>query len=268
MAYQLWIADAAREAGLKVVEQPGWKTRGSKDFDPQAVIAHHTVIDDDLAAVRVVRDGRPDLEGPLSQFVLGKDGTVYVIAAGKANHAGEGIWKGISGNTHFLGIEGVNKGDGTPWPVVQLDAYKRLVAALLKHMKKSAEYVAGHKEYATPKGRKIDPRGIDMLLFRSDVAKILSPPPKEFFKQMYNPPLDLGKVVAYLPRPGGVIILNEDGDIYAFGSKYKDAPNRHPEYWPPGSKAVGLYELGTEGYYVIAKGASDKVGSAGWYAYP
>ena len=55
--------------------------------------------------------GRSDLPGPLAQLGLGRDGTYYVIAAGKCNHAGAGSWKGVtSGNTDFIGIEAENTG--------------------------------------------------------------------------------------------------------------------------------------------------------------
>ena len=34
-------------------------------------------------------NGRPDLPGPLAHVVIGYDGVCHVIAAGRANHAGE-----------------------------------------------------------------------------------------------------------------------------------------------------------------------------------
>ncbi|HWZ03939.1 MAG TPA: peptidoglycan-binding protein, partial [Mucilaginibacter sp.] len=59
-----------------------------------------------------------------------------------------------------------------PWPEVQMDAYHRGVAAILKHIGKGAEFCAGHKEYALPKGRKTDP-SFDMDTFRAAVSAIL-----------------------------------------------------------------------------------------------
>jgi peptidoglycan hydrolase-like protein with peptidoglycan-binding domain len=119
-------------------------------------------------------NGRSDLAGPLAQLGLGRDGTYYIIAAGRANHAGAGSWQGITtGNTSFIGIEGENA--GTPddaWPEVQMDAYRRGVAAILKHVGRGAEFCAGHKEYALPKGRKPDPL-FDMDVFRAAVADII-----------------------------------------------------------------------------------------------
>jgi hypothetical protein len=80
-----------------------------------------------------------------------------------------------TGNTSFIGIEAENTGvaNDLPWPEVQMDAYRRGVAAILKHIGRGAEFCAGHKEYALPKGRKTDP-DFDMNAFRSSVAAIMS----------------------------------------------------------------------------------------------
>ena len=59
-----------------------------------------------------LRDGRAAsanlkaLPGPLAQLGLGRDGAYFVIAAGRAIHAGLGKFKGIvTGNSSFIGIE-------------------------------------------------------------------------------------------------------------------------------------------------------------------
>jgi peptidoglycan hydrolase-like protein with peptidoglycan-binding domain len=81
-----------------------------------------------------------------------------------------------SGNTHFIGIEAENTGrhNDTPWPAVQLDAYHRGVAAILKHIGKGAQNCIGHKEWAPT--RKDDP-DFDMDAFRKAVEVFLSPDP-------------------------------------------------------------------------------------------
>jgi murein L,D-transpeptidase YcbB/YkuD len=56
---------------------------------------------------------------------------------------------------------------------VQLDAYHRGVAAILKHIGRGAEFCAGHSEFARPRGRKGDP-SFEMSAFRSAVAGILN----------------------------------------------------------------------------------------------
>jgi peptidoglycan hydrolase-like protein with peptidoglycan-binding domain len=146
--------------------------------DVFGVICHHTGgrRTGIMPSLAVIRDGRPDLGGPLAQLGLGRDGTFFVVAAGKANHAGKGMWQGlVNGNTNFIGIEAENAGtaDDLPWPAVQIDAYQRGVAAILRHIGRGAEFCAGHREYALPKGRKDDP-SFDMNAFRAGVASILS----------------------------------------------------------------------------------------------
>jgi hypothetical protein len=139
----------------------------------RGVICHHTATraKGNMPSLKLVTEGRPDLGGPLCQLGLGRDGTFYLVAAGRANHAGAGLWGGVEGgNTHMIGIEAENAGDGSEeWSEVQLDAYKRGVAALLRRAGVAADMCCGHKEYARPNGRKVDP-DVDMEEFRRHVA--------------------------------------------------------------------------------------------------
>lgn len=177
MADLTWLADVLKRAGLKVAEQPGWQTRGGPMGTVRGVMCHHTAgpKTGNMPTLGVVTNGRPGLSGPLAQLGLGRDGTFYVIAAGRANHAGKGVWKGVvTGNSSFIGIEAENQGIAAdPWPAVQMDAYKRGVAAILGKLGTDASMCCGHKEYALPRGRKIDP-SFDMDAFRADVAAIMA----------------------------------------------------------------------------------------------
>lgn len=170
MAYQTWIADRCREYGLEVIEVSGWQTRGSSSFNPKGVVAHHTAsrAGRDAPALGICINGRAGLSGPLANIVLARSGKVYIIAAGRANHAGTGGYRGLSGNSSVLGIEAENDGVGEPWGAAQLDAYYKVCAALLEGINANAEWVCGHKEWA-PR-RKIDPTGLDMNDFRWRVA--------------------------------------------------------------------------------------------------
>jgi N-acetyl-anhydromuramyl-L-alanine amidase AmpD len=183
MAFSLtWLSTVLLDAGLKVAEQPGWRTRGRGDVGAiKGVICHHTAGPKTgiMPSLGVVTNGRADLPGPLSQLCLGRDGTFFVVAAGRANHAGAGNWQGVTtGNKSFIGIEAENTGQTTgpnadPWPTVQLDAYRRGVAAILEKIDANAIMCSGHKEYALPVGRKIDPT-FDMDDFRMQVASIMA----------------------------------------------------------------------------------------------
>lgn len=177
MSNVIWLADVLRAAGLKVVEQPGWQQRGVGNMgEVRGIICHHTAgaKTGNAPSLMVVQNGRPDLRGPLSQLVLGRDGTFFVVAAGSCNHAGAGNWQGITqGNTQMIGIEAENAGvSSDPWPRVQYDAYVKGCAAILDHLDLGPSAVAGHKEYALPKGRKPDPT-FDMNEFRANVGKVM-----------------------------------------------------------------------------------------------
>lgn len=173
-----WLPQVLLDAGLKVAEQPGWETRGHGDVrNVRGVICHHTAgpASGNMPSLRIVTEGRPGLSGPLSQLCLGRDGTFYVVAAGRAHHAGGGDWQGVtSGNTSFIGIEAENTGRADDaWPPAQMDAYRRGVAAILTKIRADASMCCGHKEFALPQGRKIDPL-FDMDAFRREVAAIMA----------------------------------------------------------------------------------------------
>jgi hypothetical protein len=183
MAFSLtWLSQALLDAVLKVAEQPGWQNRGRGDVGKtKGVMCHHTsgAKTGNMPSLGTVTNGRPDLAGPLAQLGLGRDGTFYVVAAGRCNHAGIGSWQGITtGNTSLIGIEAENTGyvsgpKAEPWPAVQLDAYRRGVAAILKKIGADAIMCCGHKEYALPVGRKDDPT-FDMDDFRLQVSAIMA----------------------------------------------------------------------------------------------
>lgn len=175
MTYSLtWLPQVLGNAGLTVVTQPGWETRGHGDMGvPQGILCHHTAgpATGEAPSLGTVENGRPDLSGPLAHLVLGRSGTFYVVAAGLCYHAGQGEWHGItSGNTHFIGIEAENTGlPNDPWPEGQVDAYARGCAVILKHIGVPVIMCAGHKEFALPPGRKTDP-SFTMPDFRTRVG--------------------------------------------------------------------------------------------------
>ena len=176
-----WLYDILKVAGLKVIEVPGWKSRGRGDLGTiKGVMCHHTACahsaKGNTPSMGIVEHGRPDLAGPLAQLLLGRDGTYFTVAAGRCNHAGRGNWQGFTmGNTNFIGLEAENDGlpDEAPWPAVQMDAYVKGVAAILKHINAKPIMAVGHKEYALPHGRKNDP-DFDMNDFRKRVEREMS----------------------------------------------------------------------------------------------
>lgn len=174
------LATVARAAGLKVVEIDGWKTRGHGQMsDVRTVTFHHTGASPvhslkPKLSLNTVVHGRPGLEGPLAHYYIDRDGTVYVVAAGLAWHAGASLSTDYT-NSHAIGLECEAAGDGwnMDWPAVQMDAIARLCRALVDAYKiLQVADVRGHKETCSPVGRKPDPKGIDMASFRKRVAAV------------------------------------------------------------------------------------------------
>ena len=175
MAFNLdTMADVLRANGLKVVEVAGWKTRGYASQDLKAalgVLWHHTATNrlqfatNNIPTLGMLVNGRSDLPGPLCNLGFGRDGTVYVVATGVANHAGAGVLPGVPkdmGNHYLIGIEmessGVKPWDWTP---EQLYWAPRLGAALEKGfllgLPAEKRIQAAHYEYSSQ--GKIDPAG-------------------------------------------------------------------------------------------------------------
>jgi N-acetyl-anhydromuramyl-L-alanine amidase AmpD len=174
-----WLPEALRAEGLDVTEFPGWRQRGHGTFkDIRGVMVHHT--GSDRASAASIAEGRPDLAGPLSQVHIARDGTVTVVAAGVAWHAGVGMYPWVPanmGNWHLIGIECANSGTSPSaphrrnWPDAQYFALVRCCAAINRRLGHNAARTIGHKEYAGRAQGKWDPGGIDMDLLRRDIAE-------------------------------------------------------------------------------------------------
>lgn len=185
MSYKLtWMPDVLLDAGLKVAECEGWRERGRSEMGTvRGVMVHHTgnPKPGNMPTLEVLKRGRMDLRGPLANLGLGRDGTYYVVAAGRANHAGVGQYRQVkTGNSSFIGIEAEHSGDPSEqWPEAQRDAFARGVAALLNYLNASLDMCIAHKEWALPKGRKVDPC-FDMPEFRTLISDYMlgrTPPP-------------------------------------------------------------------------------------------
>lgn len=173
------LASILRNAGLKVVEVSGWKTRGHGGMNaPKGILWHHTATSasakGDYPSQGIVTNGRSDLPGPLCNLGLGRSGAWYVVAAGCAWHAGSGSYAGMSGNTDLIGIEAEHPGTpGNAWPAAQLESYRRGSAALARAYNIPVSRVIGHKEWTS---RKIDPYGLNMAVEREHVSGYIKNP--------------------------------------------------------------------------------------------
>lgn len=144
MGYQLWFPQVIVDAGLRLSTEPGWEKRGSVNFAPKCVVAHHTGVIPDVT--RLLRDGHSNLSGPLCNIELRRSGECRVIAAGRANHAGIGGFRGLAGNSMALGIEASS--DGKSWTDEQRRVYPILCAALAKGIGVGPEWIIRHKDWA------------------------------------------------------------------------------------------------------------------------
>lgn len=181
MPFDTGIAERLRKVGLKVVEIDGWRTRGSSSFYPVGSVDHHTAgaRSGNAPSLGICINGRAGLPGPLCNVLVGRDNTCYVIAAGRANHAGQGSWRGYSGNSKVYGVERENIGTtNEPWTEDQTHAAALTHAALLGP-NGNPDLVCEHKEWAP--GRKVDCHtitGANMrqrvrsIIFREDVKPI------------------------------------------------------------------------------------------------
>lgn len=185
MTYR-WLTDldvALAAAGVPFVEvdeNPNdytgandWRTRGrplsTGEFDPAGVLCHHTASPagtSDQTDINVILWGNGDAPGPISQLYIGRSTTVYILAAGRANHAGKAtipFYAGgqcTDGNARLIGIEVGNAGDGEPWSDGLCSIYARVVNALITHYGWGIDRVLLHATTGPPCGNhKIDPAG-------------------------------------------------------------------------------------------------------------
>jgi len=174
MAYALGLPRALARRGLIVELVLGWETRSAGTSNPGGAVSHWTAgpRTGDRPSLHVCTYGRPGLAGPLCNVFLTRAGVAVVVAAGRANHAGVGSWRGLVGNSSMFGTEAENSGSGE-WTAAQRVAYPKVNAAYLDLIgARTADNICGHHEWAPT--RKIDPRDWPMSAMRAQVAAILN----------------------------------------------------------------------------------------------
>jgi hypothetical protein len=173
------VVTQLKKWGLKYVEIPGWATHnreGHGAWGPiNGFIWHHTgadVTDAKAYAGGTLYKGLADLPGPLCHFSIGKDGTVYLVGWGRANHAGggdpvtlqhvinedytgqlkptRGNSNGVDGNAHFYGVE-IQYSGSHQMADAQYAAARRLSAAILDFHGWTEKSVIAHGEWSSDK---------------------------------------------------------------------------------------------------------------------
>lgn len=184
------IQNVLEATGLQFRAHPEWRTAKASrfSFNPEpggtiGVIIHHTASAKNsglMPSENIVVNGRTGLAGPLSQLLLGRDGTVLLTSQNRCNHAGKGNKKVLdncvndvmpadfgegaynsklkgsfgNGNGLFWGIEVENDGIGERYSDIQIDALVRLLAGLCEWQQwNPLTRIIHHREWTS---RKID----------------------------------------------------------------------------------------------------------------
>lgn len=178
-----------RTAGVTVREAVGWQSRGNGQTSAyEGGLVHHTATGFGIAIPgtgqgNLLINGRPDLKGPLCNYAGNDDGSLTVIAANPANHAGASGGKAMGPlpvtklfNPRVLGLEIVYPGTQAmkPAQLRTAQAWARVVADVVGGG--DIERVRAHAE--TSITGKWDPgyaegKTIDMAAFRRAAKTIL-----------------------------------------------------------------------------------------------
>ena len=189
---------AYKSAGIKkIIQNAGWRTRGmwrisAKGWDVHGIIIHQTAGNLGRRTVQQYADdilnGDPACPDKCNVFVA-PDGTLWVNAAGRANHCLQYSSKALAAmtaetfpltgryhdlrgsrqnmNLYTYGVEMIATSPNS----AQIETAARWAAALCRAHGWSAGAVAGHGEVASDRDYS-DP-GIDMGAFRARVAALI-----------------------------------------------------------------------------------------------
>jgi hypothetical protein len=171
--------------------------------DWQGLMFHHTascpsgIRCPELPSLSIVQRGRPDVVGPLSNFMTPRSGKyVAHITNGGANHPGAGDIAVLNrllndqpptgrpgrdtanassrARAALIGFECENNGIGEWWPGDHIGIIAASFAAFCMEFRwNPLTRIIGHKEWTL---RKIDPFPIDMVSFRYQVAALVRTP--------------------------------------------------------------------------------------------
>lgn len=263
------FVNALRAEGLRVVTVSEWRTHNRNHkgaWGPVHGIMFHHTAGGSSGAVDYCYEGSSELPGPLCQGVVTKDGTVYVISAGRSNHAGggdpnvlaavtderygdrppvphqhQGTAGAVDGNAHFYGFECVNMGDGKDqWPAVQVEAMVRAGAALSRAYGWTEKSNIAHREWSDYKPDPAGPGMPGMPEFRARIKERLArgpswspgttaPVPPATGTPMTAPARSL------LKRSEDLTLLENIPQTVYWTTEYPDDANGHGE----GGKTVG-----------------------------
>ena len=207
-----WLPAAFDKWGIKYKVVAGWENRGrpisAGYFDPNGSLTHHAGTKSSATSpapsLKTLIEGRSDLKGPLCQVATDYNGVVYIIAAGRANHAGKaratmGNPAG-DGNAMYIGDEVMTSGLQT-MPPAQYNAAVLVAVAIADHFKQTNGAKAGLHSTTSLSGKwdlgagngRVEPYSITK--FRADVtARLKAGPPGK--PKPITPPTPTAPVVS------------------------------------------------------------------------
>jgi len=172
--YEAW-RDLMRSWGHQVHETAGWATRDAEPrtaYSPgKLYVEHHdasSLLSGNWGALAYITNSK------LANIVTARDGQVMLVAAGVMWHAGVGgprwdVPRNL-GNPNSLGNEVCNSGSESYSPGCTASVIATEAAwAIVSGRQNDLARVLGHKEWATPAGRKTDP-SLNMDTRRQQVA--------------------------------------------------------------------------------------------------
>lgn len=153
------VAEGLAYNNVPVTWEPGWETRGNgytfPNGQPEGLITHHTGSDYGTG-LSILVNGRSDLDPPLCNCCTYPDGTIHIIAAQCANHAGASGGPSMGPlpvtrlfNPRVWGNEVMFPGL-KPWTDAQYRSARVLAGVISGILKRpSPEWVRGHYETST-----------------------------------------------------------------------------------------------------------------------
>jgi hypothetical protein len=199
------VLAAAQSAGVPLVVEAGWDSEWDlpsrqADWQPIGVMLHHTgtatpgsaptrqfLLDYQSTMVLTDYDGLAG-GGRGANFLVGRDGTVYLLRATRGPHAGIGGPMNLAGdqiasdnaNGRLYGIEIESAGGSAEvapgsdfidgFGEAQVQATAKLSAALLQLVGRGPDHVTDHKAWAGVKQGKVDLAGDSVEMFRARTA--------------------------------------------------------------------------------------------------
>lgn len=268
-----WLLPELRDAGQPVATVSGWESAGrpasTGHSGPYVGVGnHHTGTKTPGAhpTLGLVVRGRADLPGPLCHILLARTGVAWLVASGRANHAGLSNGAGLlatgDGNRQLVGIEVETSG------VEQLTKAQRIAlplinAVILRKLGQDQDGVFLHATWSVTGKWDLAESGktIDLGALRQDVRADLRrlDPPKPSRRETRLPVVDLSRLThaarleSRRPRragdkalyPAGVLLVERE----LVNAGHLDKRLADGYYGPPTKRAVAAFqrELGYRG---------------------